>query len=207
MYLTLKPALDRTIAVVLLIICAPLLCAIAIGLRCSSVRSVFYVHPRPGLHERTIHVRKFKTMNDRTDTEGRLLPNHQRITRFGAFLRTTSLDELPQLFNVLAGDLSFIGPRPLELRYLPWYTSEQRRRHVVKPGISGWAQVNGRNTISWEQRFAYDLFYVDHQSFALDLRIALLTIRKVLERTGVNASAEQTMEPLDVYLRSGHDGV
>ena len=130
-----------------------------------------------------------------------LLPNHQRITRLGTFLRKSSLDEIPQLWNVIKGDISFIGPRPLEMRYLPLYTKEQNRRHNVKPGLSGWAQVNGRNLISWEKKFEYDLYYVDNQSIWLDTKIFFMTLIKVFLGAGVNVGERETVEPFDVYLK------
>ncbi len=207
MYPVVKSIVDRSVALVALVVLSPLLLAIAVALKCSSIRKVFFVHPRPGLHGAIIHIVKFKTMDDRCDDRGELLPNHQRITRLGSFLRRTSLDELPQLINVLRGDLSFIGPRPLEVRYLPLYTPHQQRRHEVKPGLSGWAQVNGRNAIGWEQKFDYDVYYVDHQSFMFDLKILLLTIVRVFDGSGVNASEDQTVEPFDVYMQRMKHGV
>jgi lipopolysaccharide/colanic/teichoic acid biosynthesis glycosyltransferase len=146
-------------------------------------------------------------MNDKKDEEGKLLPNHQRITRLGAFLRKSSLDEIPQLWNVIKGDISFIGPRPLEMRYLALYTKEQNRRHNVKPGLSGWAQVNGRNAISWEKKFEYDLYYVDNQSFLLDIKIFFLTLKKVFLGADVNARVQETVEPFDIYLKRKQNGV
>ena len=138
---------------------------------------------------------KFKTMNDRKDAEGKLLPDADRLTRVGAMVRKTSLDELPQLWNVLKGDMSFVGPRPLLTHYLHLYVAFQSRRHEVKPGIRGWAQVNGRNAISWDQKFAYDVWYVDHISFFLDLKILMKTVKKVLIREGINAADSASIEP------------
>ena len=146
-------------------------------------------------------------MNDKKDEDGNLLPNHQRITRLGALLRKSSFDEIPQLWNVIKGDISFIGPRPLEMRYLPLYTKEQNRRHNVKPGLSGWAQVNGRNAISWEKKFEYDLYYVDNQSFILDIKIFFLTLKKVIVGADVNAGVHETVQPFDVYLKRKCDGI
>ncbi len=200
MYPYIKSFLDRLVALLALVVLSPILIIIAVALKLSSIKAVFFVHPRPGLHGKRIEVIKFKTMNDNRDAQGNLLPNNERITKLGAFLRRSSLDEIPQLINVVKGDVSFIGPRPLEMRYLPYYTKEQNRRHDVKPGISGWAQVNGRNAISWEQKFDYDLYYVDNQSFLLDLKILFLTIKKVIAGSDINASTTQTVEPLDVYL-------
>lgn len=207
MYLFIKSILDRFVALVALIVLSPVLLVIAIALKFSSIKAVFFVHPRPGLHGKQINVIKFKTMNDNRDANGNLLPNNERITKLGAFLRRSSLDEIPQLINVVKGDVSFVGPRPLEMRYLPYYTQEQNRRHDVKPGISGWAQVNGRNAISWEQKFEYDLYYVDNQSFLLDLKIVLLTVKKVISGSDINASSSQTVEPLDVYLKRKQNGI
>ena len=138
---------------------------------------------------------KFRTMLDAKDKRGNLLPDEQRMTKFGSFLRSTSLDELPGLFNVLKGDMSLVGPRPLLVQYLPLYNKEQARRHNVRPGITGWAQVNGRNAISWEQKFEFDVWYVDNQSFLLDLKILLLTVKKVLVREGISADGHVTIEP------------
>jgi lipopolysaccharide/colanic/teichoic acid biosynthesis glycosyltransferase len=206
MYPFIKSIIDRIVAIVALIVLSPILLIIAILLKLSSIKTVFFIHPRPGLHGKQINVYKFKTMNDKRDNHGNLLPNHERITKLGAFLRRSSLDEIPQLINVVKGDMSFIGPRPLEMRYLPYYTKEQNRRHDVKPGISGWAQVNGRNAISWEQKFEYDLYYVDNQSFWFDLKIVALTVKKVLAGSDINASQNQTVEPFDVYLNRKKNG-
>ena len=154
---------------------------------------IFFTQQRPGLNEKIFTIYKFRTMTDENDKNGKLLPDDKRLTRFGKFLRSTSLDELPQLFNVLKGDISFVGPRALLLEYLPRYTKKQRRRHLVKPGITGWAQVNGRNSISWEKKFEYDLWYVDNQSFFLDMKIFALTIIKVLKRSDVSSDQHVTM--------------
>ena len=201
MYVHFKSLIDRIFAMTLVLLLLPILILVSIALKFSSVGGVFFVHPRPGLHGKTINVVKFKTMNDKKDDEGKLLPNHQRITRLGTFLRKSSLDEIPQLWNVIKGDISFIGPRPLEMRYLPLYTKEQNRRHNVKPGLSGWAQVNGRNLISWEKKFEYDLYYVDNQSIWLDTKIFFMTLKKVLLGAGVNVGEKETVEPFDVYLK------
>lgn len=207
MYVHFKSFFDKLSAIALLLLLSPILLLISIALKFSSIGSVFFVHPRPGLHGKTIHVVKFKTMSDEKDPEGNLLPNHQRITRLGAFLRKSSLDEIPQLWNIIKGDLSFIGPRPLEVRYLPLYTEEQKRRHNVKPGLSGWAQVNGRNAISWEKKFDYDVYYVDNQSLWLDTKIFFLTLKKVFMAEDVNAGVQQTIEPFDSYLKRKQNGV
>jgi lipopolysaccharide/colanic/teichoic acid biosynthesis glycosyltransferase len=148
---------------------------------------------RPGLHGRPFTMYKFRTMRDAADAHGQPLPDHQRLTPLGRFLRSSSLDELPELFNVLRGDMSLVGPRPLLMEYLDLYTPEQARRHEVRPGITGWAQVNGRNAISWEEKFRLDVWYVDNRSFALDLKILWMTVRKVFKREGISAAGEATM--------------
>ena len=154
---------------------------------------VFFRQQRPGLHGQPFQMVKFRTMTDARGPDGALLPDAERLTPFGRFLRSASLDELPELWNVLRGDMSLVGPRPLLMEYLPLYTPEQARRHAVRPGITGWAQVNGRNALSWEEKFALDVWYVDHQSLALDIRILWLTARKVLAREGISAAGEATM--------------
>ena len=154
---------------------------------------VLFIQVRPGLHGKPFLMFKFRTMTDASDANGDLLPDAVRLSPFGRFLRATSLDELPELWNVLKGDMSLVGPRPLLMEYLPLYTSEQARRHEVRPGITGWAQVNGRNAISWEDKFVLDVWYVDHRSLWLDLRILWLTVRKVLVRDGISAAGEATM--------------
>jgi undecaprenyl phosphate N,N'-diacetylbacillosamine 1-phosphate transferase len=180
-----------------LVLLAPVLIPVTAALAIANRGQPFFVQRRPGLGENDIYVLKFKTMNDARDASGELLPNHLRITPLGAFLRKTSVDELPQLWNVLRGDMSLIGPRPLLPRYIPLYNERQRRRHDVRPGITGWAQVNGRNAISWAQKFELDVWYVENVSLALDLRILWLTILKVVAREGVNAGETVTMVPFD----------
>jgi len=154
----------------------------------------FFFQERPGKDEKIFRVIKYKTMNDRKDASGNLLPDAQRLTKVGKFVRSTSLDEIPQLLNVIKGDMSLIGPRPLLVQYLPLYNEEQKRRHEVRPGITGWAQVNGRNAISWQQKFEYDVWYVDHVSLSLDLKIMYKTIHKVFKRDGINSDTSVTME-------------
>ncbi len=158
---------------------------------------VFFTQVRPGLHSKPFCMVKFRTMTDARDINGALLPDAQRLTPFGRFLRASSLDELPELWNVLRGEMSLVGPRPLLMEYLPLYSSEQARRHEVRPGITGWAQVNGRNAISWADKFALDVWYVDHRTFWLDLRILWLTVRKVLMRDGISAPGDATMPEFD----------
>jgi lipopolysaccharide/colanic/teichoic acid biosynthesis glycosyltransferase len=154
----------------------------------------FFTQLRPGKSGKTFRVIKFRTMNNRRDQAGKLLPDAQRLTKIGRFVRSTSLDEIPQLINVIKGDMSLIGPRPLLVRYLDRYTPEQARRHEVRPGITGWAQVNGRNAISWEEKFTLDVWYVDNLSFALDMKILWMTIKKVLRREGISSGSSATME-------------
>ncbi|HUH46944.1 MAG TPA: sugar transferase [Arenibacter sp.] len=153
----------------------------------------FFLQKRPGKDGKIFTIIKFKTMNDRKDENGELLPDYQRITRIGSFVRNASLDEILQLFNVLKGDMSIVGPRPLLIAYLPLYNQEQAKRHLVKPGITGWAQVNGRNAISWEQKFEYDVWYVNHISFTIDLKIIFKTFEKVIKKEGISASETKTM--------------
>lgn len=155
----------------------------------------FFFQERPGKDEKIFKVIKFKTMTDERDDSGKLLPDAERLTRVGRFVRSTSLDEIPQLLNVIKGDMSLIGPRPLLVQYLPLYNDLQRRRHEVRPGITGWAQVNGRNAISWEQKFEYDVWYVDNISLSLDVKILTRTIKKVFKREGISSDTSSTMEP------------
>lgn len=155
----------------------------------------FFLQDRPGKKGKIFKVIKFKTMTDERDTDGNLLPDEKRLTKVGKFIRSTSIDELPQLINVLKGDMALIGPRPLLVQYLPLYSKEQTRRHEVRPGITGWAQVNGRNAISWTKKFELDVWYVDHCSFLLDLKILFLTIKKVFVREGISSETSVTMEP------------
>jgi lipopolysaccharide/colanic/teichoic acid biosynthesis glycosyltransferase len=154
---------------------------------------VFFVQDRPGKNGKIFKAIKFKTMTDERDANGKLLPDKERLTKIGKFVRSTSLDELPQLINMLKGDMSLIGPRPLLVKYLPLYNTQQARRHEVRPGITGWAQINGRNTISWQQKFEYDLWYVDHLSLGLDMKIFMMTIKKVVKREGINADRDIPM--------------
>ena len=189
----LKRCFDFTLAIVLTVILSPFILATALIVFIFMGSPVFFTQTRPGLHGRPFRIFKFRTMKDSRDESGTLLPDAQRLTLSGQLIRSFSLDELPQLFNVLKGDLSFVGPRPLLMEYLPLYNEEQMRRHEVKPGITGWTQVNGRNAISWEEKFKLDLWYVDHRSFLLDLKILCLTVRQVLRREGVSAEGHATM--------------
>ena len=190
----LKRSFDLLIAFLLFITLLPLVLLIFL-ISLAVIRSnPFFVQPRPGLGGNVFNLIKFKTMNDKKDAKGRLLPDSQRLTPFGRFLRSVSMDELPQLINVLKGDMSLVGPRPLLVKYLPLYTPEQARRHEVRPGITGWTQVSGRNSLSWEEKFKLDVWYVDHLSFALDIKILWLTFIKVLKREGINQAGQATME-------------
>ena len=189
-----KPFFDKLTAFIVLVIASPVLLLVIVMLAIANRGNIWFVQPRPGKDGAIFHVIKFKTMNDARDERGGLLPDEQRLTAVGHFIRKTSLDELPQLFNVLMGDMSIVGPRPLLVEYLPRYNETQKRRHEVKPGITGWAQINGRNAINWPQKFAYDVWYVDHQSFGLDLKILFLTIAKVFKAEGISSSTSATME-------------
>jgi undecaprenyl phosphate N,N'-diacetylbacillosamine 1-phosphate transferase len=189
-----KPFFDKVFALTGIIIAAPFIVVIMLLLAIFQREKVFFIQERPGKDEKLFKVLKFKTMNDKKDEMGNLLPDDKRLTKVGKFVRKTSLDELPQLLNVLIGNMSFVGPRPWLKEYLPLYTQEQRRRHDVKPGITGWAQVNGRNALSWEDRFKYDLEYVEKQSFSMDLNIIFKTIIKVFKAEGISAEGSSTME-------------
>lgn len=192
---TVKPILDFSTALVALLLLSPLFVAIAVLLSISHRGgSPFFIQRRPGKYGKIFNIIKFKTMSSQTDAHGNLLPDYERLTLIGKVVRKTSLDEIPQLINVLKGEMSLIGPRPLLPEYLELYSDEQMRRHLAKPGITGWAQVNGRNALSWDQKFSYDIEYVDNLSAALDAKIMAVTIRKVLQRHGVNANNCMTME-------------
>jgi sugar transferase EpsL len=191
-----SPAMKRVFDVALatgaLVVLSPLIAGVALGVYWRLGRPVLFTQVRPGLHGAPFRMLKFRTMTDTHDVSGRLLPDAERLSVFGRMLRSTSLDELPELWNVLRGDMSVVGPRPLLMEYLPLYSREQARRHEVRPGITGWAQVNGRNAITWEERFALDVWYVDHRSFLLDVKILWTTIHKVLKREGISADGHAT---------------
>ena len=197
MYSAIKHSLDRILAILFLIGTSPLLAIIAFLLLIQNNGSPFFSQIRPGKHGKLFTIYKLKTMRDTRSNSGDLLPDHQRTTPIGSIIRKLSLDELPQLWNVLKGDMSFVGPRPLLPEYLPLYSKEQEKRHDVKPGITGWAQVNGRNTISWKQKFDYDLWYIQHQSLILDIKILGMTLTKIFKTKDVNASGQTTMEPFN----------
>ncbi|KXS35313.1 MAG: Undecaprenyl-phosphate galactose phosphotransferase [Idiomarina sp. T82-3] len=184
---------DVSVALVSLVVLLPLMFLLSVFILFKIGTPVFFTQVRPGLHGRSFKMIKFRTMRDAYDSEGNPLPDEQRLTKFGNFLRATSLDELPELWNVLKGDMSLVGPRPLLMEYLDLYTSEQARRHEVRPGVTGWAQVNGRNAISWEEKFKLDVWYVDNRTFWLDIKILFLTIKKVFIREGISAEGEATM--------------
>lgn len=189
----LKRGFDIVVALVALILLAPLFLVLSLLIRARLGSPVLFRQARPGLHGRIFQMIKFRTMTDERGADGSLLPDDVRLRPFGRWLRSTSLDELPELWNVLRGDMSLVGPRPLLVDYLPRYSARQARRHEVRPGVTGWAQVNGRNALSWPEKFELDVWYVDNQSFGLDMRILFLTMRSVLKRDGISASGEATM--------------
>ena len=190
-----KRALDLLLGGIAFVMVSPVL-LLAMGLLkiANKGAGVFFLQARPGLHGKIFHIIKFKTMTDERDANGELLPDEQRLTKVGRFIRSTSIDELPQLFNVLKGDMSLIGPRPLLVEYLPLYSKEQARRHDVRPGISGWAQVHGRNALNWQKKFELDVWYVDHVSLLTDLKVIWITIMKVIKRADINEAGQATME-------------
>ena len=200
MYKYIKRALDFCAALGAIIALSPVLIIVALLVKTKLGSPVLFKQERPGMidgktgEEKIFTLCKFRTMTDERDENGELLPDEIRLTKFGQFLRSTSIDELPEFINILKGDMSFIGPRPLLVRYLPLYSEEQHRRHLVRPGLSGWAQVNGRNTVSWEEKFNLDVEYVEKMSFALDVKIFFMTIMSVLKREGISSETSATME-------------
>ena len=192
-----KRAIDFGIASVLLILGAPILIIVFLILRYQNKGTAFFFQERPGLNQKSFKIIKFKTMTDEKDGSGILLPDNQRITLIGGVIRKLSIDELPQLINVIKGDMSLVGPRPLLFKYIALYSQEQLRRHEVRPGITGWAQVNGRNSIAWTQKFELDVYYVDHLNLFFDLKIIWFTIHKVIKKEGVNQSEDRPMLPFD----------
>ena len=194
-----KRLLDIILSGVALIVLAPVLLVVAILVRIKLGSPVIFHQERPGKDEKIFTLCKFRTMTDGKDANGDLLPDEVRLTKFGKLLRSTSLDELPELWNILKGDMSIVGPRPLLVRYLPFYTQEERKRHSVRPGLTGYAQINGRNALNWEDRFAYDLEYVEKCSLALDIKILFETVGKVFKRSGTLSGAAQTVEDFDKY--------
>lgn len=190
-----KRPMDFILSLVTIILLSPIFLIIAVLVRIKLGSPVIFKQKRPGLNEKIFTLYKFRTMTDEKDENGNLLPDVVRLTKFGKILRSTSLDELPELFNILKGDMSIVGPRPLLVQYLPLYNDEQKKRHLVRPGLTGLAQVNGRNSISWEEKFDLDVSYVNNISFLLDCKIILRTIMKVLIREGINSETAATMEP------------
>ncbi len=187
----LKRMIDVIFAVLGLVLLSPVLIVVTVAVRLNLGTPVFFKQKRPGKNEEIFTMVKFRTMTDERDENGELLPNRERLTRFGKLLRSTSLDELPELWNVLKGEMSLVGPRPLLVEYLPLYNDRQRKRHSVRPGITGWAQVNGRNTISWEDKFEYDLQYVENMSIRMDLKILAMTLKKVFVREGIDFQSKK----------------
>jgi len=202
-YVVIKKILDFIFALLLLIVVSPIMIISTVVIKIESKGPVLFKQNRPGKNGKIFTIYKFRTMRVDTVKNNKLLSDIERMTRIGSFLRKASIDELPQLFNILRGEMSFIGPRPLLIQYLEFYSSEQMRRHEVTPGISGWAQINGRNTISWEDRFKLDVWYVDHINLILDLKIFWLTIYKILNRNGVNSSQSNTMP---IFTGSANNG-
>ena len=192
--LVFKRVIDFLVSTFALLLISPIFLIIVVFLSIVNNGKPFFVQRRPGKNGKIFNIVKFKTMNDRKDVNGNLLPDAERLTKVGSFVRKTSLDEIPQLVNVVKGDMSLIGPRPLLVQYLPLYNDFQKSRHNIRPGITGWAQVNGRNAISWEQKFEYDIWYVTHCSFLLDLKILILTVKKVFVREGISQEGQSTME-------------
>ena len=189
-----KPLFDRLLALILILVFLPIMIIVALLIYLWDGRPIIFTQPRPGLNGKIFNIFKFRTMTNEKDEDGNFLSDEKRLKGIGKFIRSTSLDELPQLLNVLKGDMSFIGPRPLLVEYLPLYNKRQKKRHDVKPGITGWAQVNGRNAISWEEKFEYDVWYVENQSFWLDFKILWLTFLKVVKRDGISSNTSVTME-------------
>lgn len=196
-----KRFLDFMLSLMGIIVLSPVLLVLWILVRVKLGSPVLFHQERPGRYEKNFKLYKFRSMTDERDAEGNLLPDEVRLTKFGRILRSTSLDELPELFNILKGDMSLIGPRPLLVRYLPYYTEEERHRHDVRPGLTGLAQVNGRNALGWEDRFRYDLYYVEHLGFLMDLKIIGMTAGKVLKRSGTLSGADQTVADFDEYRK------
>ena len=202
-----KRILDFLLSLCGIIVLSPVLLILSVLVRVKLGSPILFKQERPGRDEKIFTLCKFRTMTDKRDEQGELLPDEVRLTKFGKLLRSTSLDELPELFNILKGDMSIIGPRPLLVRYLPWYTESERHRHDVRPGLTGLAQVNGRNALGWEDRFRYDLEYVNHCSFIMDIKIIMMTVGKVLKRSGTLSGAEQTVEDFDIYRKKQQEKV
>ncbi|WP_411132435.1 sugar transferase [Vibrio vulnificus] len=199
-----KRLFDLILSLTVLFFALPMIVILALLILKKLGSPILFTQDRPGLKGKVFKMMKFRTMLDSKDKEGNLLPDEQRMTNFGAFLRSTSLDELPGLFNVIRGDMSLVGPRPLLVQYLPLYNQEQARRHEVRPGVTGWAQINGRNAISWEEKFKLDVWYVDNRSFWLDFKILLLTVKKVFVKEGISADGHVTIAPFTGQAQSGN---
>ena len=197
-----KRLFDITVSFIGLIVLSPAFIIISLLVLINLGRPVFFKQSRPGLAGKSFEMYKFRSMTNCKDEFGKLLPNEQRLTKFGEILRSTSLDELPELYNVLKGEMSFVGPRPLLIEYLPYFTEEQKKRHKVRPGITGWAQVNGRNTINWDEKFDLDVWYVENQSFWLDIKILIMTLVKVFKREGISHQGHVTMPRFDQWVKS-----
>lgn len=196
-----KRIFDVIVSSVCLLLLSPVIIMIAILVAVKLGRPIFFRQIRPGLYRQPFDMIKFRTMTNKRDRNGNLLPNEERMTKFGSFLRSTSLDELPELINVFKGEMSLVGPRPLLMDYLPYFTKEQDLRHTVKPGITGWSQINGRNSINWDEKLKLDIWYVHNQSFWLDLKILFLTINKVIKKEGINYSESVAMPRFDEYMK------
>lgn len=188
-----KRAMDLGLSFFLILMLLPVFVLVSILSKIKFGRSVFFIQERPGQNEKIFKLYKFRTMTDKKSPSGELLPDKDRITKYGQFLRRISLDELPELFNILKGDMSFVGPRPLLIEYLPLYNKEQRKRHLVKPGLTGWAQVNGRNAITWQEKFNFDVWYVNNWSLGLDIKIIFLTLVKIFKQEGISQEGQATM--------------
>lgn len=202
----LKPFLDFVVALLGFVILSPLFVVVVILLFIANDGKPFFFQLRPGLHEKIFKVIKFKTMNDKKDKNGNLLPDSERLTRLGQFIRKTSLDEIPQLLNVIKGDMSLIGPRPLLIKYLPYFTQMERKRFTVKPGITGWAQVNGRNNLDWDKRFKLDVYYVENLSFKLDIIIIIKTLKNIVTSEGIVVDPRALMSDLDIERKDTKNG-
>lgn len=205
MYSFFKRAFDIIGSISCLAVLSPLLLVIGLVIAYKLGRPILFIQVRAGLNKEPFHMIKFRTMTSEKDDNGNLLPNEQRMTSLGIFLRSTSIDELPELFNVLKGDMSMVGPRPLLMDYLPYFTEEQDKRHNIKPGITGWSQVNGRNAINWDQKLALDIWYVKNQSFLLDMKILVLTLYKVIKREGITYKDNIAMPRFDEYVKSNKE--
>lgn len=198
-----KRFLDFILSLLAIIVLSPILLVVAILVRIKLGRPVLFIQERPGKNEKIFKLYKFRTMTNERDADGNLLPDEIRLTKFGKFLRSTSLDELPELINIIKGDMSIVGPRPLLVRYLPLYNKKQKHRHDIRPGFTGYAQVNGRNTISWEEKFDLDVYYVNHISFFMDIKIILKTVKTVLFREGITSETSVTMEEFKGNINEG----